>query len=154
MRLWECLSHSKIPIISSDHSPTTALLKKSVSFVDAWGGIAGCQNAFELYLSHGLNNTTLSIDSLAAKISTSVSDRFQILNKGKLLPGYDADIVLYDPNKEVCVDKKTLQYKNKISPYIGQTYKGKVVQSFLRGKKLLDSDGKLNRLEGRLIKPA
>jgi len=53
--------------------------------------------------------------------------------KGKIAAGYDADLIIWDPDAEYMVTKESLRFKNKITPYEGMVLSGRVEQTFLRG---------------------
>lgn len=54
--------------------------------------------------------------------------------KGKLLKGYDADLCVWDPNAEFTVTPNIIHFRNKATPYMGQTLKGRVHATIVRGK--------------------
>jgi len=53
--------------------------------------------------------------------------------KGKIAVGYDADLVIWDPDAQYTVTKEILQFKNKLTPYEGMVLSGQVEQTILRG---------------------
>jgi len=60
--------------------------------------------------------------------------------KGQLKIGYDADLIIWDPEAEFEVSKTYLEFKNKVSPYEGLTLQGRVRKTFLRGQLMYDSE--------------
>ena len=54
--------------------------------------------------------------------------------KGSLIPGSDADIVIFNPNEKWIIEKDGLFYKNKFSPFIGKVVTGRVEKTLLRGR--------------------
>jgi allantoinase len=58
--------------------------------------------------------------------------------KGKIAPGYDADLVVWDPDKQFTVTSQTLYHRHKVTPYLGETLYGVVEQTYLRGVKVFD----------------
>ena len=61
--------------------------------------------------------------------------------KGRLAPGHDADLVVFDPEAEFQVTQERLHYRYPVSPYLGETLRGVVKATYLRGQPVL-SDGK------------
>ncbi|HSY40949.1 MAG TPA: allantoinase, partial [Polyangia bacterium] len=61
--------------------------------------------------------------------------------KGQIAPGFDADLVVWDPEAEIEVDAEQLQFRHKVSPYLGQHLKGRVEATFLRGRLAYDGSG-------------
>ncbi|KAK3556515.1 hypothetical protein QTP70_008287 [Hemibagrus guttatus] len=54
--------------------------------------------------------------------------------KGSLMPGHDADLVIWDPEKEFTVKEENIHHKNKLTPYLGLTLCGEVKGTIVRGK--------------------
>jgi allantoinase len=54
--------------------------------------------------------------------------------KGRLAAGYDADFVVFDPEVEYPVTADRLLYRHAVSPYLGETLRGVVKATYLRGK--------------------
>jgi allantoinase len=53
--------------------------------------------------------------------------------KGSLAAGYDADLVVFDPDAKFTLNTQDLQYRHLVSPYLGENLYGKVRATFLRG---------------------
>ncbi len=80
--------------------------------------------------------------------------------KGALIPGADADIALWDPNKEVTYGANIARHRTDYSLYEGWQLKGFPLTVFLRGKKIVDGDNwygspgsgrYLHRQEGEIL---
>ena len=54
--------------------------------------------------------------------------------KGKIASGYDADLVIFDPEAETLVGRNGLHTRHAISPYVGERLRGKVFATYLRGR--------------------
>ncbi|KAI1889310.1 hypothetical protein AGOR_G00177870 [Albula goreensis] len=135
-QLWSALKAGQIDMVVSDHSPCTPDLKRldSGDFIQAWGGISSLQFGLSLFWT------------TASKKGFSLTDTVRILcqktaqlccldnQKGSLLPGHDADLVIWDPEKEFEVKEENIQHKNKLTPYLGFHLKGEVYATLVRGK--------------------
>jgi allantoinase len=53
--------------------------------------------------------------------------------KGRLAPGYDADLVVFDPEAEWTVDPSRLHQRHAVTPYAGLALRGRVLRTFVRG---------------------
>jgi allantoinase len=75
--------------------------------------------------------------------------------KGSLLPGSDADLVLVDPDASYRLQASDLFYKNPHSAYVGCTFQGEVKRTMVRGVTVYH-DGDICTAPGfgRLLQPA
>jgi allantoinase len=113
-----------MPIVVSDHSPSTLALKQGGDFREIWGGISGCQSTRQLLLAMGIEPSVV-----AAVTSTNIAERFRIPGKGDIAPGYDGDLWLVDLGWEGVLRKEDLLYTNPFSAHEGQTIRGRTVRT-------------------------
>jgi allantoinase len=133
-RLW------RMPMIVSDHSPSTLDLKLGDDFSKLWGGISGCQSTRQLLLK----NAALELAQVAAVTATNIARRFGLGGKGDIAPGFDADLWIVDLNGNDVVRREDLLYRNKFSVHEGQRIRGRTVKTLVAG-------GEPGR--GRFIRP-
>jgi allantoinase len=141
--LWRGLKDGVIDFVVSDHSPCTPALKgrERGDFAEAWGGIASLQ----LGLPAVWTEATRRGHSLS-DISAWMSARPAALaglgrRKGQIAPGFDADLVVWDPESEISVEAEQLHFRHKVSPYLGRRLIGRVEATFLRGQLVYDGSG-------------
>ncbi|XP_078419564.1 allantoinase, mitochondrial isoform X1 [Cetorhinus maximus] len=135
-QLWPALKAGKIDMVVSDHSPCTADLKllQSGDFLKAWGGISSLQFGLPLFWTSArqrgftLQDTVNLMCKNTAKLC-GIENR-----KGSLIPGKDADLVIWDPDGEFEVRETLIHHKNKLTPYLGCRLQGKVFATIVRGK--------------------
>jgi allantoinase len=113
-----------MPIVVSDHSPSTRALKQDSDFRNIWGGISGCQSTRHLLLAMGIEPSLV-----AAVTSTNIAERFRISGKGDVAPGYDGDLWLVDLGWEAVLRGEDLLYKNPFSAHEGQAIRGRTVRT-------------------------
>lgn len=135
-KLWEAVGDGTIDMIVSDHSPCTPALKlqESGNFIDAWGGISALQFSLPVMWTNlrsrgfGLADLTRLMSAQPAKLAGLDG------KKGKLVAGYDADIVIWDPEKKFKVIPDIIQHRHKLTPYSGMNLHGVVEMTYVSGK--------------------
>lgn len=139
--LWDHLFTGNIVSVISDHSPCTPDLKDKENAFDAWGGISGIQNGVDIFFDEAVNKRGMSLEQFANIIATEPCRRFGIDGeKGSLSIGKDADIVLIDPKAAYTLEAEDLEYRNKISPYIGREIGASIVSTYVRGHQVYSKD--------------
>lgn len=132
--LWERVENGAISFVASDHSPCTPDLKEPENAFDAWGGIAGIQNCMDVMYDEMVQKRGLPASLFAKVMAANVADRFSLPNKGRIEVGKDADFCLIKPNSPYTLAAEDLEYRNKISPYVGRTIGAQVARTILRGE--------------------
>jgi allantoinase len=136
------LRRGVLDLIATDHSPAPPAMKCRGDFLRAWGGIA----SLELSLAAVWSCLSLETSDLGlARFSLSrwMSERPARLaglgdRKGRIVPGLDADLVVWDPDDEFTVDAAVLQQRHKLTPYAGRRLRGRVMATFVRGERVWD----------------
>ncbi|KAG6873436.1 hypothetical protein C0995_015525 [Termitomyces sp. Mi166 len=156
--LWDGLKEGLIDFVVSDHSPCTAELKRldEGDIMGAWGGISTLGLGLSLLWTEG-QRRGISIAQIIEWTSLKTAEHAGLGHlKGRLKVGLDGDFVIWDPNIEftvgnidnyglitliyhsIQVTSDSLNFKNKISPYVGMTLRGKVEKTYLRGTLVYD----------------
>jgi allantoinase len=152
-KLWAALADGTIDMVVSDHSPCTANLKlqESGDFMEAWGGISTLQFGLPVLWTQagkrGFDFGDISCWMSAAPAKLAGLNK----QKGSLAPGFDADIVIWHPEKEFEVRKDLIHFKNKLTPYEGMNLRGVVEATFVRGKKVFGNGEFAERPSGKLL---
>lgn len=151
--LWEQLLNGEIDMVTSDHSPCTPDLKDKENVFEAWGGISGLQNNVDILFDEGVQKRGMSLTDFAKVTASNVADIFELDNKGYIEVGYDADFVLIKPDSSYTLEAEDLEYRNKISPYIGKEIGAQVAKTILRGNVIYSlEDGVNEDYVGQFIK--
>ena len=139
-RLWSGLEDGTISFIVSDHSPCPATMKLPGrgDFLGAWGGIASLQLRLPVVWSES-RKRGFTLTDLARWLCSEPAKQVGIQNrKGSIAEGFDADLVIWNPDQQFEVTPTALLHRHKISPYCGELLQGVVQKTFLRGRKLYD----------------
>jgi allantoinase len=132
--LWAALSAGVIDLVVSDHSPATAEEKQrgDGDLQQAWGGVAGLQVGFAA-VAHEARRRGIGLDQVSRWMSRNTADLVGLTTKGRVEPGADADLAVYDPDVGFPVEAAHLAHRNAISAYDGVRYDGRVLRSVVRG---------------------
>ncbi|NPV44495.1 MAG: amidohydrolase family protein [Firmicutes bacterium] len=138
--LWEGVKRGIIDTIGTDNV-TITLNEKKVSD-GVWGALPGypaLATHLPIMLDEGVNKGRISIEKLAELMCKNPAKIFGVYpQKGTLLPGSDADLVLIDLNKEMKVDVTQLGSRSDFSLYEGRTITGWPVITIKSGEVLVE----------------
>lgn len=143
--LWETLLDGKLDWVCSDHACCRHEMKVNGEKPDeiflAKSGFGGTE-----YLLSGLHSEGrkrgLSLNRMAELSSWNAARRYGLASKGDLAPGFDADIVLFDPDVTFTVRAAESESTQGYTPFEGQEMTGKVTSTYLRGE-LIYQDGEI-----------
>ncbi|KAG6911147.1 hypothetical protein DXG01_003887 [Tephrocybe rancida] len=138
--LWNGLLEGLIDCVVSDHSPCVAELKKldEGDIMGAWGGISTLGLGLSLLWTEG-QRRGVTIAQIIQWTSLNSAEHAGLGHlKGQLKVGLDGDFIIWDPDAEFTVTSDSLNFKNKISPYVGMTLRGRVEKTYLRGSLVYD----------------
>ena len=151
--LWVQIYDGNVEFVTSDHSPCPPDMKAGEDMFRAWGGIAGCQSLLNVMLDEGHHGRGLSLNDIAVLLSGKVASRFGFSGKGRIEVGADADLALVHLDAISTLKKRDLQYRHKMSPYVGRAFTGKVVRTLVRGTTVFHEGKIVSEPVGRLISP-
>jgi allantoinase len=152
-QLWQALQSGIIDFVATDHSPAPPDLKQleSGNLTTAWGGIASLQLALPV-LWTAAQKRGAGLPDLARWLSTNPANLLgQQSRKGQIAKGYDADLLVLEPDQTFTVTAEMLHHRHKVSPYIGQELRGLVTQTFLKGRQVYDYPNFTHLNQGEII---
>ena len=119
--------------------------------MDAWGGISALQFSLPVMWTNfrargfGLAAMTRLMSEAPAKLA-GLENR-----KGKIAPGFDADIVVWDPDERFTLRPELIQHRHKLTPYAGMELYGSVQRTYVGGKEVYADGTFANTITGKLI---
>jgi dihydropyrimidinase len=157
-RLWEALAEGTIQTIGTDHCAffydgthpiryegrDIAIPGKELGgddFTKIPNGLPGVGDRLVVLWTRGVGAGKLSAEQFVALNSTNPARIFGLYpRKGALLPGSDADIVIWDPEKKVKYGVKYSQQRTDYNLYEGWDLSGMPEKVYLRGRLIVDGE--------------
>jgi dihydroorotase (multifunctional complex type) len=146
--IWEGIADGTIDMLSSDHAPHTRE-EKDVGWKDMWAahtGTPGIQCQLPLLLDAAAGGT-LSLDRVVELTAEAPARSFDLATKGRIAAGFDADIVIVDPDETWKITNEDVLSKIGWTPYDGRTVHGRVTHTFVRGE-VVYADGEVQGKPG------
>jgi len=141
--LWKGLRMNELAIVSTDHCPFCMKDQKELglgNFAAIPNGIGGVEHRMEL-MYQGVVAGEISLERWVETCSTTPARMFGIPNKGSIVPGYDADIVVWDPNTKTKIGINDKHHMNMdYSAWEGWVIDGKVDTVISRGTVVVEND--------------
>ena len=135
--LRNALAGGMIDTIGSDHAPHLPSEKEGI-YTKAPSGLPSIQQSLPVLLTIAAQEE-IPLTRIAAVFSENASDLYR-LNRGKIKEGYEADIVIFDYDKEFTVRNEDQFSKCGWSPYDGEILRGKIETVFINGKVVYKED--------------
>jgi len=159
--LWKGINTGDVATIATDHCPFQSYEKDwgKDNFTKIPNGCMGIENMYPYMLSQA-NKGIISFNKVVELCSTNPAKIFGCApQKGTITPGSDADIVIYDPNKEFVVSKDNMHSDVDHTIWEGTKVKGYPIMTFSRGKIVFENGnfvgepgwGKFIKRKGRKI---
>jgi allantoinase len=153
--LWQGLRNGVIDMVVTDHSPCLPAMKcrEDGNFRRAWGGISSLSMALSVMWTEAkargfdLSDIVRWMAEKPAKLADCDN------RKGALAPGFDADLVVFDPGKEFSVTEDRLHHRHSISPYLGEKLFGVVKRTYVRGQLLFQEGAFVGEPIGQEFRP-
>jgi dihydropyrimidinase len=173
LRLWQGLSSGILQVVGTDHCPfffdgtqpiiyegqPVAIPGKELGrddFTKIPNGLPGVQDRLPILWTYGVRAGRISANQFVALTSTNPAKIFGLYpRKGALLPGSDADLAVWDPDKAVTYGVKLAHHRTDYNLYEGWELVGYPVQVYLRGRRIIEGDRWLGAAgEGQFIQRA
>ncbi len=152
--LWERVLDGTVEWLMTDHANCPKDLKVDQEDPDnvwkARAGFGGTEYMLAGILSEGTKRG-LSPNRVAQLVSWNASRRFGLLNKGDIAEGFDADLVLFDPNESWTIRAEDSFSAQGYTPFEGLEVRGKVKTTFVRGHRVFDNNEIVGQMQGQYI---
>ena len=140
--LWGGLRDGAIRIVATDHAPHT-LAEKAAPYPASPSGVPAVEVVLPLMLNE-VNRGRCSLQDLAAWMCDRPARIWDIVGKGRIAAGYDADLVLVDMEAERAVRNEEQRTKCGWSPWDGTVLKGWPVRTWVGGRTVF-AQGRVER---------
>ncbi|HNY03664.1 MAG TPA: dihydropyrimidinase [Bacteroidales bacterium] len=121
--LWKALSDGVFDVVATDHCPFNLTGQKDTGLSDFTkipNGVGGIQHRLQLLYTYGVQTGRISLNRMIDLVATRPAEIFGLGDrKGKLLPGYDADVVIWDP-----AYRSTISHPEETSTCDSEIYEG------------------------------
>lgn len=157
--LWDAVRRGDVQVVATDHCPFQQSEKDwgKDDFTKIPNGCAGIENLYP-YMLGAANEGKITFSKAVEVCSSNPARIFGCETKGDIAVGKDADIVIYDPKKELTVSVANMHSKYDHTIWEGVKVHGYPVQTYLRGELVFDKGsyvgkpgtGKFLKRKGRL----
>ena len=135
--LWEGIDRGWLNAVSSDHCALAGGFEKKKEgledFTKIPNGIPGVQNRISVLWSQGVAKGRISKQRFVDLIASTPAKNAGLVNKGQIAPGFDADLVIYDPDYHGIITQKDNLEGIDYETFEGFEITGRPEQVYLRG---------------------
>lgn len=136
--LWQGIREGSIQVVATDHCTFTLSEDKQrgrEDFSQCPNGLPGVEERMPLMFSEGVMRNKISIKKLVEVCCTNPAKLFGLYpQKGTILPGSDADLVIIDPQKKLTLNQSLLHSCCDYTPYEGMKLLGYPIMTLSRGE--------------------
>ncbi len=130
--LWQALRENTIQVIATDHAPHT-LEEKAQPYPKSPSGLPAVENSLALMLD-AAHRGLCTLEQIAPWMCDAPARVWDIVGKGRIAPGYDADLVLVDLHRQATIQDAEQITKSRWSPWHGVTLTGWPVKTWVGGQ--------------------
>ena len=155
--LWQGLVSGDVQVVASDHAAFNFVGHKDMgrdSFDRIVNGVPGVETRVPLLYSEGVGKKRFSINKFVDLVATTPARLLGLLpRKGTIAVGADADLVIFDPDKEVILSQKNLHSRIDYCLYEGFRVKGYPVVTIARGEVIVKDNEFIGQVgAGRFVR--
>ena len=135
--MWEGIADGSIDTVGTDHVPRKRSTKAGKGIWGSSNGFPGVATMLPIMVSEGHHRRGIAPDRIAAVVSRNAARIYRMARKGALAVGYDADVVVVDPDLARTVDPAALESFADYSPYETMTLTGWPTATYVRGRRIM-----------------
>lgn len=147
--LWQALLQDKITVVATDHAPHT-LEEKSKPYPASPSGLPAVENSLALMLDQ-VAGGRITLDQVAAWMSTNPAKVWKIKNKGQIAAGFDADLAIVDLTEQRTIRDEEQLTKCRWSPWHGEMLTGWPIQTIIGGQTIWSKADGFTGLRGQKL---
>ncbi len=137
--LWGALARGELQTIATDHCPFTLEDKaQGTDFTQVPGGLPSIEVRLSLVHTLGVLGGHLSLSHWVQLCCNGPARLFGLQRKGHIAPGFDADLVIFDPAREVMLSSGFLHEHVDWTPYEGLHLRGWPRVTLSRGQVIVE----------------
>ena len=152
--LWGGLKGGDLQVVSTDHCPFDFHGKKDMFGKDDYkkipNGAPGIETLLMLMHTEGVVKGRISLERMVDVLSTGTARMFGLKDKGDIVVGKDADIVVFDPAQKFTITQKKLHMNVDYTPYEGMEMTGMPYAVYSRGKRVAEWNGEQVAFVGQI----
>lgn len=141
LRLWQALREDRIQVVATDHAPHT-LEEKAKPYPQSPSGMPNVENSLALMLNE-VNLGRCTLQQVVHWMCDAPARVWDIVDKGRITKGYDADLVLVDLRRRRTIRDDEQLTKCRWSAWHGVELAGWPVRTWVRGREVF-RDGRLD----------
>ena len=143
--LWGGLKGGDLQVVATDHCPFDFHGKKDMFGKDDYkkipNGAPGIETLLMLMHTEGVVKGRISLERMVDVLSTGTARMFGLKDKGEIIVGKDADIVVFDPDQKFIITQDKLHMNVDYTPYEGMKMTGMPYAVYSRGKRVAEWNG-------------
>lgn len=149
--LWQALDDGTISVVSTDHCPWTRAEKAQADFMSVPGGVPSIEARLSLVYHYGVSTGLIGLERWVESCCTQAARWMGLSHKGRIAPGFDADLVIFDPSVVRRISAETLHETADWTPYEGMEVTGWPRTVLLRGKPVVVDGEFQGKMSGRFV---
>jgi dihydropyrimidinase len=148
--LWQALARGDLQVVTTDHCPFTREEKATglADYSRIPGGVPSVEMRFPALYTYGVTSGRISLNQWVDSCCTAPARLAGFTGKGEIQVGYDADLVIFDPDRPLTLSMDSLHEKVDWTPYEGLQLQGWPEATLSRGQVVVQ-DGQLLAAPGR-----